>query len=103
MTNLDGRFSLSLPVGTHSIEISYVSYASKTVTGVEVRADQPFQLSEALTPEAIEVEAITVTARPERSSEVSMLVIQQKAGVVTDGISSELDEQGLLLRRRRCA
>lgn len=89
-TDLDGGFSLRLPSGRHSIEISYVSYATKTVTGVEVETNGTFQLSEALSPEAIEVEAITVTARPERSSEVSMLVIQQKAGVVTDGISSEL-------------
>lgn len=89
-TNLDGGFSLRLPSGRHSIEISYVSYATKTVTGVEVETNGTFQLSEALSPEAIEVQAITVTARPERSSEVSMLVIQQKAGVVTDGISSEL-------------
>ena len=48
-TNLDGRFSLRLPSGRHSIEISYVSYATKTVTGVEVNTDRPFQLSEALT------------------------------------------------------
>ena len=89
-TDLDGRFALSVPVGTHDLEVSYISYATKKITGVEVNAKDPTVLNVSLPPEAMRADEIVVTAKAEQNSEVSMLVIQQKAPVVTDGISAEL-------------
>ena len=89
-TDLDGRFALSAPVGTHDLEVSYISYATKKITGVEVNAKDPTVLNVSLPPEAMRADEIVVTAKAEQNSEVSMLVIQQKAPVVTDGISAEL-------------
>lgn len=88
-TDLDGRFALSAPVGTHDLEVSYISYATKKITGVEVNAKDPTVLNVSLPPEAMRADEIVVTAKAEQNSEVSMLVIQQKAPVVTDGISAE--------------
>ena len=89
-TDLDGRFTLGAPVGTHDIEVSYISYATKKIIGVAVKADDPTLLNISLPPETMHAAEIVVTARAEQNSEVSMLAIQQKAPVVTDGISAEL-------------
>ena len=89
-TDLDGRFALTAPTGTHNVEFSYISYATKTVTGVELKTDAPTSLNISLPPEAMQADEIVVTARAVQDSEVSMLGIQQKAPVVTDGISAEL-------------
>lgn len=89
-TDLDGRFALRAPVGTYDLEVSYISYATKKITGVEVNAKNPTVLNVSLPPEAMRADEIVVTAKAEQNSEVSMLVIQQKAPVVTDGISAEL-------------
>ena len=89
-TDLDGRFVLSAPTGTHNVEFSYISYATKTVTGVEVKTDDPASINISLPPEAMQADEIVVTAKAVQDSEVSMLGIQQKAPVVTDGISAEL-------------
>ena len=89
-TDLDGRFSLALPPGTHNVEVSYVSYATKTITGVEITAKTNTDLNISLPPETMQADEIVVTAKAEQDSEVSMLAMQQKAPVVTDGISAEL-------------
>lgn len=89
-TDLDGRFTLGAPVGTHDLEVSYISYATKKITGVAVKSDDPTILNISLPPETMRAAEIVVTARAEQNSEVSMLIIQQKAPVVTDGISAEL-------------
>lgn len=89
-TNLDGQFMLAVPVGTHNVEVSYVTYATKIVTDVVVDAKQAASINISLPPEGLQADEIIVTARAEQNSEVSMLAIQQKAAVVTDGISAEL-------------
>lgn len=89
-TNLDGQFTLGVPVGTHTVEISYVTYATKIITDVVIVTKQPTTLNISLPPEGLQADEIVVTAKAEQNSEVSMLAIQQKAPVVTDGISAEL-------------
>ncbi len=89
-TNLDGQFTLAAPLGTHNVEVSYVTYATKTVTGVEIVKGTPATLNVSLPPETMLAQEIVVTARAEQNNEASMLAIQQKASVVTDGISAEL-------------
>ena len=89
-TNLDGKFTLVVPVGTHTIEVSYVTYATKVITDVAIATKEPTVLNISLPPEGLQADEIIVTAKAEQNSEVSMLAIQQKAAVVTDGISAEL-------------
>lgn len=38
--DLDGKYSISVEAGTYDIQVSFVSYQSKTITGVEVKAGQ---------------------------------------------------------------
>jgi outer membrane receptor protein involved in Fe transport len=89
-TNLDGQFTLAAPFGTHNVEISYITYATKVITDLTITADKPATLNTSLPPEGLQADEIIVTAKSEQNSEISMLAIQQKSAVVTDGISAEL-------------
>ncbi|MGA1199755.1 MAG: carboxypeptidase regulatory-like domain-containing protein [Candidatus Latescibacterota bacterium] len=89
-TNLDGQFTLAAPIGTHNIEVSYITYATKIITDVIIGAKQPTTINISLPPEGLQADEIIVTAKAEQNSEVSMLAMQQKSAIVTDGISAEL-------------
>lgn len=92
-TDLDGHYVLSVPVGTYDLEVSFISFGTKTITGVVVVKNKPVAVNVTLSPELLQGEEIVVSAKAETSSEVSMLALQQRAGIVTDGISSELMSQ----------
>jgi outer membrane receptor protein involved in Fe transport len=92
-TDLDGRYVLSVPAGTYDLEISFISFGTKTVTEVVVEPDGRAVVNATLAPELLQGEMIVVSAKADESSEVSMLALQKRAGIVTDGISSELMSQ----------
>ncbi|SMO43579.1 TonB-dependent receptor [Fodinibius sediminis] len=95
-TDLDGQYSIrEVPAGHHSITVSYISYARKTITDVQVNADSNTRLNVSLMPETVGMEAVTVTAAASSNSEAGLLSIQRKSVSFQDGLSSEfLDKSG---------
>ena len=90
-TDIDGTYAIrDLEPGIFSITISYVSYANKTVTGVEVAPGTTTKLNVALQSEFQEMGEVTVTAQASSSSEAGMLSMQRKSIPMQDGLSSEL-------------
>lgn len=89
-TDLDGNYTIrGLESGTYSISISYISYAKKTITGVEVSSGETTMLDISLQPKTVDMEEVTVTAQANQSSEAGLLSIQRKSVPVQDGLSSE--------------
>jgi len=89
-TDLDGKYTIKgLETGSYSITVSYISYAKKNITGVEVKAGKTTSLNISLQPETIGLEEVTVTAEANSSSEAGLLSIQRKSVPVQDGLSSE--------------
>jgi hypothetical protein len=90
VTDLDGRYFVrNVPAGVYEVRVSLLGYAPKNVTGVEVRADQSTPLDVSLEQTAIEVEAITVTARMERGATASLLETQKNAVAVTEAVGAQ--------------
>nr|WP_240894616.1 TonB-dependent receptor [Fodinibius halophilus] len=89
-TDLDGKYAIrDVAPGFYSITVSYISYAKKTITGVEVGSGQKTKLNITLQPETIGLEEVKVTARASSNNEAGLLSIQRKAVAVQDGLSSE--------------
>lgn len=88
-TDLDGKFTIQVAPGTYSITASYISYAKKTITGVEVSLGETTSLNISLQPKTVDMEEVTVTAQANQSSEAGLLSIQRKSVPVQDGLSSE--------------
>ncbi|NCW87663.1 MAG: TonB-dependent receptor [Chitinophagaceae bacterium] len=93
MSDLDGRFSLSLVTGKkYSLEFSAVGYTTKTISDVEVSAGVENELNVILEVKAKTEEAVVVTARTStarRESVNSMISFQRNTNTVASVIAAE--------------
>ncbi len=90
VTNVEGRYRLAaVPAGTHAVVVEIFGYAKKTVTGVVVRAGEVTTLDVGVAPEAIALEAITVSVEAEGSSTAALLAERRKAPIVMDAIGAD--------------
>ncbi|MDF9794754.1 TonB-dependent receptor [Catalinimonas alkaloidigena] len=89
VTDISGNYQLKLDPGTYTLVVSYVSYASQKIEGVEVIASQNQSLDVALQEENTELQEVVVTAQAIRDNDVALLKIQKNALAVQDGISSK--------------
>lgn len=90
-TDLDGIYTIrGLTPATYSITVSYISYAKKEITDVEVSADEVTKLDISMQPKTVGMDEVTVSAGAISNSEAGLLVIQRKAVAFQDGLSSEL-------------
>ena len=91
VTDVDGHYRLQVAPGTYSIDVQYLGYASKTVTGISVGAGISTFQDVALESEVIQAEGIKVviSAAEERGSVIGALAHQRRATNVINGISTE--------------
>jgi hypothetical protein len=90
LSAIDGRYVLrNLPAGFHEITAQMIGYGTKVVTAVEVVQGETATLDITLAPEAIALEAITVTSSVQRSSTTALLTERRLAVVVSDAIGAE--------------
>jgi TonB-dependent receptor len=90
-TDLDGNYTIrGVEPGSYGLVFSYIGYSPKTVTGVEVQADQSTTIDLALSPEAIGLDEVVVEAQALENTEAALLRQRQKASAVSDAISAEM-------------
>ncbi|MGK6353379.1 carboxypeptidase regulatory-like domain-containing protein [Parapedobacter sp. DT-150] len=85
----DGSFSVPLPMGTYTVEASFLGYQPRRITDVTVKAGQTTPLDIVLTAATEELAAVTVTADYRRASIEGLYARQKNASAVTDGISAD--------------
>ena len=89
-TDLDGQFSISAPVGTYNVQVSYISFQTITIEGVQVTADEVTLLNNIrLKSSSQQLKMMVVTAEATRKSETALLTIKRKSAAMMDGISDE--------------
>jgi hypothetical protein len=92
-TDLEGRFSLSLPQdSTNEVEISAVGYGAKTISDVTVRAGEVNELNVVLDIAAKDLTGVTVTSTrssARRESVASLIQFQKNTNTVASVISAE--------------
>jgi outer membrane receptor protein involved in Fe transport len=89
-TDIDGRYIIkNVPAGTYALRISYVSYVTKTITDIAVKAGATTALNVNLTSATVQTDEVTVTAERVISSEAAILADRKKAAAIGDGISQE--------------
>ncbi|HUM47132.1 MAG TPA: TonB-dependent receptor [Chitinophagales bacterium] len=90
-TDIDGRFSLeSLQPGKYNLLITYVSYNTKLIQDVEVKAGQVTNMQVALESNANELEEVVVTSTFSKENVNSLLIMQKNFASVSDGISADI-------------
>lgn len=89
VTDFDGKFNVNVPSGTYDLIISYVSYRTTTITGVEVKSGSVTLVDNIRLQEDVQtLESVVVTAEAIRNSESAILTVKRKAPILVDGISS---------------
>ena len=87
----NGHFSIELPAGMYTVEISMMGFQTYRIAEVNIENDTTTPLNIALVPaaEALDEVVLTATYNPEVSSVEGLLVQQKKAAQFSDGISAE--------------
>jgi TonB-dependent receptor len=87
----DGDYTLTLDPGTYTIEVSYISFQTQLITGVEVTEGGITPLNIALyeDTESLAEVVITKTYQMATASTEGMLLEQKRAAQMSDGISAE--------------
>lgn len=89
MTDLDGKFNLSVPPSTYTLRISYISYETLLIKDLQVKAGEVILLDNLrLKESSIELAEVTVTAKVVRNTETALLTMKMKSANVIDGISA---------------
>ncbi|MDN5214560.1 TonB-dependent receptor [Fulvivirgaceae bacterium BMA12] len=89
VADLDGKATLIIDEGTYDLEVSFVSYEKKLITGVEVIAEESTVLNVSLGSDVVGLEEVVVTAEAIKSSENALLTIQKKSATLFDAISAD--------------
>ncbi len=89
-SGIDGRYLLtSVPAGVVSVRVESIGYGTKTVTEVRVEADAVTELTVTVEPQAVALDAISVSASAERGSVSRALDEQRNATGIVSALSSE--------------
>lgn len=89
-TDIDGRYTIrNVEPGTVTVVVSYLSFATQTITGVVVGEGETVTLDIVLQPETEFLEEIVVTADVVLNNEAGLLRQRQKSVAFSDAISAE--------------
>mgnify|MGYP006273820635 CR=1 FL=1 len=89
-TDLNGRYRLTgLAPGSYDVVASFVGFAPKTVTGVEVTAGETTKIDFTLQEESAQLEEVIVEAEVAKDSEAGLLIERAKAAALSDAVSAE--------------
>ena len=88
-TASDGSYSINVDPGTYTVEISYISFATKRISDVTVKADKATPLDVSLKPDAKGLQDVVVTATYKKASVEGLLTRQKNASEISNGISAE--------------
>lgn len=90
LTDLNGRYvMLRVPEGELSLQVQMLGFATKTLTGIQVNPGDTYVLDIQLSPAAIELESITVSAAVERGTTTSLLTERKLSAAVSDAIGRD--------------
>lgn len=87
--NVDGGYQLSINPGTYTLEISYISYQTRRITGVVVSEGKLTQLDVDMAPARSSLNEVVITSGYKQASVNGLYARQKSNAAFTDGISSE--------------
>jgi outer membrane receptor protein involved in Fe transport len=89
-TDLDGNYTIKVAPGTYNLKISFVSFVSQVINGVEVQAGEVTLVpTVGLSDAATELQEVVVQATALRDTESALLTAQRKSANMMDAISSQ--------------
>ncbi|MES2628082.1 MAG: TonB-dependent receptor [Bacteroidota bacterium] len=88
-TDFDGNFSIkAVKAGTYIVDVSYISYTTKTIEKVVVIANQTTNLKVSLVSDDKALEAVEIVATRKTGTEMSVITELKKADQIAVGVSA---------------
>jgi TonB-dependent receptor len=90
-TDIDGKYTFAgLAAGKYTLEISYVTYSSKKVTDIEVKANETTNLDIVMEESSSQsLKQVVITGSFKQESVNSLYAQQKNSASISDGVSSE--------------
>lgn len=89
VSDFDGNYSLSLPPGTYTIKISFISYATQTFNNVVIKSGEVTIIDAIMKSAAEELGVVEVVEEMSRNNEVGFMLEMKNANIVVDGLSAQ--------------
>jgi len=88
-TDIDGSYKLQLAPGVYDIQASYISYQTKVMSAIEVKAGESTALNITLKTSSTDLGEIVIETRADRETNTALVLEQKNSLVLFDGISLE--------------
>lgn len=88
-SNVDGSYTLNAVAGSYTLEVSYISFQTKRITEIEVKAGQLTSLDVVLKPAANSLDQVVVTGTFKTESINALYARQKNDASISNGISRE--------------
>lgn len=88
-SRVDGSYTLNVAAGNYTLEMSYISFQTKRITDIEVKAGQVTNLNVVLNPSAKSLNQVVVTGTFKKESVNSLYARQKNEANISNGISRE--------------
>ena len=88
-TDFDGKYSIQVPAGTHTIEFSFLGYKSveKSFT---IKAGETLTISQLMSAEeGVALDDVVIKTTTSKEKESALLLKQKKANVIVESIGAE--------------
>jgi outer membrane receptor protein involved in Fe transport len=90
ITDFDGNYTVeNIKPGTYTLRCSFISYETKQIPNVQVKAGQSLTFNFDLGESTVEIEDVKVVAKANRESESMLLVQQKNAVLATQAIGAQ--------------
>ena len=88
-SRVDGSYTLNVAAGSYTLELSYISFQTKRITDIEVKAGQVTNLNIVLNPVANSLNQVVVTGTFKKESVSALYARQKNEANISNGISRE--------------
>ncbi|WP_169316204.1 TonB-dependent receptor [Mucilaginibacter paludis] len=89
LTNTEGVYSIDVKPGLYTVQISYVSFQTKRITGVAILQDKVTPLTVALLPLNNKLSEVTIVSDYKKESVSGLYARQKNSPSISNGISAE--------------
>lgn len=90
-TDFEGKFTIeNVEPGTYTVQVSYLSYSNKEISGVVVKPNGVVTLNVSLVSAANDLNEIVVQVEYKRETMNAILIDQKNASSIGDGISADV-------------
>ena len=88
-SRVDGSYTLNVAAGSYTLELSYISFQTKRITDIEVKAGQVTSLNVVLNPSTNSLNQVVVTGTFKKESVNALYARQKNEANISNGISRE--------------